>query len=205
MSYAFVSGFGGLGLRSKAGVVKGLRDSRRDGNAVHVVKRSVKVSMSYNDGKPEGKDRFFSILPYFLPLLDSLQYGSYLFQKFPVFKELVLYPLAPFYSIYRGIPFLDLAIFFGVFFLVVRNTNINRFIRYNAQQAIMLDLILIIPALFGGAAAQMPRFIAETGANTVFYSILAAVGYAVIENIRGELPNKIPLVSESVDSQIGPF
>mmetsp|Transcript_10372 Transcript_10372/g.31717 ORF Transcript_10372/g.31717 Transcript_10372/m.31717 type:complete len:202 (+) Transcript_10372:2-607(+) len=168
--------------------------------------RRVSVRMSYGgNDRPDGKTRLFSILPYMLPLLDSLQYGSFLFQKFPLLRELILVPLAPVFTIYRGIPFFDIAVFFGLFFLVVRNTNISRHIRYNAQQAIMLDLILILPGLFSGLGGQVPRAVTETASNTVFYAMLVSVGYAAVENAKGNLPNQIPLVSESVDSQIGPF
>jgi hypothetical protein len=57
-------------------------------------------------GGPRGspvstQDRLLSILPYFVPLLDSLSFGSFFFKRVPLAGSLVLAPLYPIYSIYR--------------------------------------------------------------------------------------------------------
>lgn len=51
-------------------------------------------------------------------------------------------------------PFGGLIFFFGLSFFT-RNQNLSRFVRFNIQQAILLDIILLIPGFFGGAAGNM--------------------------------------------------
>jgi uncharacterized membrane protein len=145
-------------------------------------------------------DRIWASLPYLLPLVDSLMFGAFLFRQFPPLQALFL-PLAPLMALNSG--FLGLIIFFLLFLLVVRNTNINHFIRFNAMQAILLDIVLIIcrillqllgPALQGG-------LIVETLMNVVFLGTLAAVGYSVVQTLRGQYA-EIPTISEAVHMQV---
>src|SRR5919199_3703719 len=108
-------------------------------------------------------DRIFASLPYLLPLIDGLAFGSrYLFPQFPVL-QLFFVPLAPLLQIY-SLPFASLIIFFALYLGVVRNENISHFIRFNAMQAIMLDIVLflcqvlvqyvLLPALQGGLVLE---------------------------------------------------
>lgn len=145
-------------------------------------------------------DRIWASLPYLLPLVDGLMFGVYLFRQFPPLQTLFL-PLAPLMALNSG--FFGLIIFFLLFLLVVRNTNINHFIRFNAMQAILLDIVLIIcrivlqllgPALQGG-------LIVETLMNVVFLGTLAAVGYSVVQTLRGQYA-EIPTISEAVHMQV---
>ena len=71
----------------------------------------------------------------------------------------------------------------------------------------MLDIALIFPQLFAGLRLEssLPGSIVEVCSTSVFYAMLFAVGYAVVCNVRGELPDQIPAVSASVDAQIGPY
>ncbi|MDJ1183171.1 Tic20 family protein [Roseofilum casamattae] len=148
-------------------------------------------------------DRIFACLPYLLPLLYGLPFGISLMQQFPILA-LLLIPLAPLMQIYSSIPFAGLIIFFALFMLVVRNTNINHFIRFNTMQAILIDIVLVLcslvmnyllqPVLRGGLAL-------ETLNNTIFLGVLVAVGYAIAQSIMGRYA-EIPTISEAAYTQV---
>lgn len=153
-------------------------------------------------GTPTIGDRIFACLPYLLPLMYALPFGGSLMAQFPVLQVLLI-PLQPVMAIYRIIPFAGLIVFFALFLLVVRNPSIPHFIRFNAMQAILIDLVLILCSLvmrFIVPALQM-SLLAETLSNAIFLGTIAAVGYAIIQSIRG-LYAEIPTLSEAAYMQV---
>ncbi|MEB3281912.1 MAG: Tic20 family protein [Lyngbya sp.] len=147
------------------------------------------------------RDRIFAVLPYLLPLMYGLQFGRFLFVQFPVLN-IILIPLAPLMSIYQAIPFAGLVIFFALYLLVVRNSNIPHFIRFNTMQAILLDIIIVLCSIIVGVfAAGLQGFILETIYNMLFLGILAAVIYSVVQSLRGQYA-EIPTISDAVYMQV---
>ena len=146
-------------------------------------------------------DRIFASLPYLLPLVDGVMFGKFLFQQFPVL-QLLLIPLAPLMQIYR-LPFASLIIFFALYLGVVRNENISHFIRFNAMQAILLDIVLMLCGLVLPifSKAFQVAFIAETLYNMVFLGALAAFVYAVVQSALGRYA-EIPPLSDAVYMQV---
>ncbi len=145
--------------------------------------------------------RIFACLPYLLPLVDGLMFGRFLFAQFPVLG-LFFVPLAPLVQIY-SLPFAGLIIFLALYIAVVRNESIKHFIRFNAMQAILLDIVLalcglVLPIL--GKAFQI-AFISETLYNTVFLGVLAAFVYAVAQSALGRYA-EIPPLSDAVYMQV---
>lgn len=145
-------------------------------------------------------DRIFASLPYLLPLIDGLAFGRFLFTQFPVL-QLLLIPLAPLMQIY-SLPLASLIIFFALYLGVVRNENISHFIRFNAMQAILLDIVLmlcgvVLPIFRGFQVA----FIAETLYNMVFLGAFAAFVYAVVQSLLGRYA-EIPPLSDAVYMQV---
>ena len=152
-------------------------------------------------------DRIFACLPYLIPLFDGLSFSFPFFNQFPALK-IILLPVLPLLSIYGqisgGIPFGSLIIFLLLFFLVVRNENINHFIRFNTMQAILIDIVLslcslilryvLIPIVGSG-------FILETLFNTIFLGVLAAVIYSVVQSALGRYA-EIPTISDAVYMQV---
>jgi fumarate reductase subunit D len=145
-------------------------------------------------------DRIFASLPYLLPLIDGLVFGRFLFTQFPVL-QLLLIPLAPLMQIY-SLPLASLIIFFALYLGVVRNENISHFIRFNAMQAILLDIVLMLCRLvlpiFDGLQVA---FIAETLYNMVFLGAFAAFVYAVVQSLLGRYA-EIPPLSDAVYMQV---
>jgi len=145
-------------------------------------------------------DRIFASLPYLLPLIDGLAFGRFLFAQFPVL-QLLLIPLAPFMQLYR-LPFASLIIFFALYLGVVRNENISHFIRFNAMQAILLDIVLMLCNLVLGIfEGPQVAFIAETLYNMVFLGAFAAFVYAVVQSLLGRYA-EIPPLSDAVYMQV---
>ncbi|MBD1850451.1 Tic20 family protein [Leptolyngbya sp. FACHB-711] len=148
-------------------------------------------------------DRIFACLPYLLPLIEALAFGVPFFTQFPALS-VVLVPLLPIVSLYGAIPFAGLIVFFGLYFGVVRNENINHFIRFNAMQAILIDIVLILcsiviqyllqPVLGGG-------LILETLFNVIFLGAMAAVIFSVVQTALGRYA-EIPSLSNAVHMQV---
>lgn len=148
-------------------------------------------------------DRIFASLPYLLPLIHGLVFGIFLFNQFSFLRWLQIL-LNPIISIYDAIPLASLVIFFALFLLVVRNERINHFIRFNAMQAILLDIVLFICDLLTDYIL-LPIFrsglIIETIFNTIFLGLLVAVGYGVIQSLLGRYA-EIPTISEAAYMQV---
>jgi hypothetical protein len=162
-------------------------------------------------GTATPQDRLFASLPYLLPLMEvcllafsyAMRYGIGLFAQVPAL-QLILVPLAPLIRVYTSFPFAGLIVFILLLTLVVRNTNINHFIRFNTMQAILLDIILILgqlilsmvlePVLRGG-------LLMDTLLNVVVLGILAAVVYCVSQTVLGRYA-EIPTLSEAVHMQV---
>lgn len=147
-------------------------------------------------------DRIFACLPYLLPLVESLSFGSFLFRQFPVL-QLLLIPLSPIVAIYRSIPFASLIIFLALFALVIRNEKINHFIRFNAMQAILLSIVLFLCSILLQVVGSVPGagFATQTLANTIFIGILAAFVYSVAQSLLGRYA-EIPAISDAVHMQV---
>jgi hypothetical protein len=153
-------------------------------------------------GSTTVKDRIFASLPYLLPIISVLPFGTFLFNQFPVL-QVILIPLAPVLFIYRSIPFAGLVVFFLLFLLVVRNERIIHFIRFNTMQAILIDILLVLCSLaqqilLGPLGANL---VTETLLNIVFLGTLAACGYSIVQSLRG-LYAEIPTLSEAVHAQV---
>ncbi|MEW6492087.1 MAG: Tic20 family protein [Cyanobacteriota bacterium] len=153
-------------------------------------------------GTTSVKDRIFASLPYLLPIISGLPFGSFLFRQFPAL-QIFLLPLQPVLLIYSSIPFAGMVVFFLLFLLVVRNERIAHFIRFNTMQALLLDILLV---LFGLALQILMRglgtnLITETLINIVFLGTVAACGYSIVQSLLGRYA-EIPTLSEAVHAQV---
>ena len=161
-------------------------------------------------GTATPQDRLFASLPYVLPLMEvcllAFTYamrGLGLFAQFPVF-QLILVPLAPLIRVYTGFPFAGLIVFILLLSLVVRNSNISHFIRFNTMQAIMLNIVIFLariildmvlsPIMRGG-------LLLDTLLNVVVLGVLAGVVYCVSQTVLGRYA-EIPTLSEAVHMQV---
>ncbi len=148
------------------------------------------------------QDRIFACLPYLLPLVEGIVFGSFLLRQFPAL-EVIFLPLLPVIAIYNSLPFAGLIIFFALFMLVVRNEKISHFIRFNTMQAILLDIVLVLSGLFVRVLSPVPgsNFAIETLANTIFIGLVVAVVYSVAQSLMGRYA-EIPAISDAVYMQV---
>ena len=65
-----------------------------------------------------------------------------------------------------------------------------------------MDIALIFPSLLGQIPIPMPGMIVNSGSNFVYLAMLGSVSYAFISNLSGNVPDKIPVVSDAAGSQI---
>ncbi|MET0032649.1 MAG: Tic20 family protein, partial [Limnospira maxima] len=84
--------------------------------------------------------------------------------------------------------------------LVVRNENIPHFIRFNAMQSILLNIIILGCSLILGII-PLQGFIQETLFNMIFLGVLASVSYGIVQSIRGQYA-EIPTISDAVYMQV---
>ena len=138
--------------------------------------------------------RAISVIFYTLPLKASLPFASYLLFKFS-FLKVLLYLTFPVAIIERSLPFGGILLFLILFAGLVRNPNVPYFVRFNACQALLLDIALII-------ITYLLRIfpLAELGL-VVFVFTLSIFLFAIFQCINGVEP-EIPLISKSVRMQI---
>lgn len=137
-------------------------------------------------------------------MLDGLRFGKFFLVQFPQVAQLLV-PLDPIIRLYYTFPFAGLIVFFALYLGVINNPNFSRYVRFNGMQAVLLDIILILPGLLesvfkvpmGGPGLQL--YI--TLQNTIFLFLLACVAYGAGSCIVGQTP-RLPLVADAADAQI---
>jgi len=153
-------------------------------------------------------DRFGSILPYWLPLLEGLQnFGQQILPDYPfslmsIYKK-TLMPLVIFYVTHPALAFI---IFFILYYLFVRAKSPipdRPFIRFNVLQAILLFLI---NSLLGATFRALPiefrmSLYGFMLCNTLFWFVLSTIIYSVIKSLQGSYA-RIPVISQAVRIQI---
>lgn len=156
-------------------------------------------------------DRLYAILPYALPITSVVFFGAFLFVQFPPLMTIflpILY-LSKILSI-SIIDFISIRFvaWFCVFIFLVRGYKVNHFIRFNAMQALLLDIIValvgaiveLLSIVFG--KLEFFPFLLQIIASVTFLGITAAFVYSLFECIRGKYADKLPVVSDVSYSQV---
>ena len=145
--------------------------------------------------------RLSSVFLYTLPLKASIPFGYDLFSKYSYLNvlKIISFPVA---IIEESLPLGGLLFFVILFAGLVRNPNVPYFIRYNAFQAILLDISLIIISYLLRilSISSLGSFISVLG-SIVFIFTLCIFIYSISQCIYGVEP-EIPLISKSVRMQI---
>jgi uncharacterized membrane protein len=129
-----------------------------------------------------------------LPLKSSIPFGYYLFYKYS-FLKLVLLVTFPIAIIEKSLPFGNFLLLIVLFAGLVRNPKVPYFVRYNACQALLIYIALIIISYL---IRILPIF--ELG-SFIFIFALCIFIYSIYQCIFGVEP-EIPLISKSVRMQI---
>lgn len=140
-------------------------------------------------------------------MLDGLQFGKFIFFQYP-FIARALSPLAPLAMLYNSFPLASFIAFIAVYSGIVNNQNFSRFVRYNALQAVLLDVLIIVPQILLTNVFHAPSdnegfgFSIYVGAlNTVFLFVAISVAYGMGSSLVGQTP-RLPIVAEAADSQM---
>lgn len=161
-----------------------------------------------NDGEIYGPDKIKSCIPYILPLIDGDTFGKYIYERIPPLGNLDYLFLRPLVESIQATPILSILLFTS-FAIGPRFVNLSRDVRFNAQQAVLLDLCLILPILLGDTISEadvhLSRSILEPTSNFVWYANVSMVVYCIVSNLRGKRPDGIPFISAAADYAIGPF
>ena len=166
------------------------------------------AKIKFNGSKITIIDRFGSIIPYLLPLLEGLQnFGQQILPDYP-FGIMIIYkktfmPLVLFYVTHPALAFIA---FFVLYYLFVRAKSPlpNRpFIRFNVLQSILLFLI---NSLLGAVFRALPiefrmSLYGLMFCNTLFWFVLSTISYSIFKSLEGKYA-KIPVISQAVRIQI---
>ena len=152
--------------------------------------------------------RLVAPLMYLLPWSDAIPLGfgpDGLFLQYPVLRPLVL-PALPLMQLERSIPFGlgGLLLFFVLFLAVVRNPNVPYFLRFNALQALLTDIALIVLSI-GFRLLLQPiaagTLLLGTLTSAVVVAVLAILLFSLVECLRGREPD-LPGISQAVRMQL---
>ena len=135
-----------------------------------------------------------SVFLYTLPLNASIPFGLDFFDKYP-FLNLLSFLTYPIQIIESSSSFGGLFLFIIIFAGLVRNPKVPYFVRYNACQALLLDIALIIISLFFGILPIVQL------APIIFIFTICIFIFSISQCINGVEP-EIPLISKSVRMQI---
>ncbi|KAL3137280.1 Protein TIC 20-II, chloroplastic [Trebouxia sp. C0010 RCD-2024] len=146
--------------------------------------------------------RVFAALMYIIPWIDVIALGREVYHNFPFSITLFLIP-GPFVGIYYSSQFAPLVVFFLLFLSVVKNTKLHHFVRFNAMQGIMLDIVAM---LFSIVRAYFPAEVRWSAILPVFdmfsWNIcMGTIIYCVFWTLWGKYAD-VPYVSDSVYMQV---
>jgi hypothetical protein len=161
-----------------------------------------------DEGDIRGPDRIKSCIPYMLPLIDGDSFGRFIYERIPPLASLDYVFLRPFVDGFHAVPFLSILLFmtFALAPQLFRD-SLSREVRFNAQQAVLIDVALIFPTLIGEAieGEKVPRQLLEPSTNFVWIAYVSLVVYSVTSCLRGKKPDGIPFISGAAEFAVGPF
>lgn len=159
------------------------------------------VSASYT---VPSTDRLLSVLSYTLPCLNALPYGRLLISRYPILASLTA-PLFPLLSAYQSVPQAGFVAFFALYLALARNPNMSRYVRFNAMQAVMLDVMLTLPVLLqrilGTPSGRAGLRVLEFGYGAIFVLGVGSFFYSVLCCVVGRTPY-LPVVSSAANGQL---
>ncbi|KAL8226452.1 hypothetical protein R6Q57_016284 [Mikania cordata] len=173
-------------------------------NSGHRLRRTtVIIAKSKNTDSADGPDRLISAVCYFYPFFDGIQYGKYAINQFP-FLQALIQPLVPAIRVFKSFPFNGFLVFLTLYFVVVRNPNFSRFVRFNTMQAIVLDVLLIFPDLLERGFDPKDGIgldLLMSLDSTMFLFMLVCLIYGSSSCFLGQIP-RLPIVAEAADRQV---
>ena len=146
-------------------------------------------------------DRFFGSLAYLLPIADVYFFGVFVFDQFPIVRELYT-PLLPLVTLNNG--FGGFILFMVLYIGVAANPQVSRFIRFNVLQAILIGILIsLCQLLLQYVLVKIPGIEALTQVlmNTVFFGTIVMAVYGIAMSALGKY-TEIPQLSETAQMQV---
>lgn len=172
-------------------------------NPIQKPRRTCIRAQSDGNDSADAPDRIISAVCYFYPFFDGIQYGKYVITQFAPVQALIQ-PLVPAIRVFKSFPFNGFLVFLTLYFVVVRNPNFSKYVRFNTMQAIVLDVLLIFPDLLersfnprGGLGLDLLMSLD----STVFLFLLVSLVYGSSSCLLGQVP-RLPIVAEAADRQV---
>ncbi|MED6208353.1 Protein TIC 20-II, chloroplastic [Stylosanthes scabra] len=171
-------------------------------NGTVSTRTSTTTKCSYTSPPPT--ERLISIAAYTLPFFNSLQYGRFILSANP--NLAVLFdPLIPLLSLYRSLPYASFIAFFALYLGIVRNTSLSRYVRFNAMQAVTLDVLLVVPLLIQRILAPgrtgLGFQVMVWSHNALFVFSVVCFVYSVVTCVVGRTPT-LPFVADAASRQL---
>ncbi|XAR56790.1 hypothetical protein NMG60_11037385 [Bertholletia excelsa] len=167
------------------------------------IRRPVTAKSKGGGDSADVPDRIISAVCYFYPFFDGIQYGKYVITQFSPIQALI-HPLLPAIKVFKSFPLNGFLVFLTLYFVVVRNPNFSRYVRFNTMQAIVLDVLLIFPDLIertfnprDGLGLDLMMSLD----STVFLYLLVCLLYGSSSCLLGQLP-RLPIVAEAAERQV---
>ncbi|KAG4952877.1 hypothetical protein AAZX31_14G013600 [Glycine max] len=165
--------------------------------------RTLIVAKSNGSDSADVPDRLISALCYFYPFFDGIQYGKYVITQFYPLQAIVQ-PLVPAIRVFKSFPFNGFLVFLTLYFVVVRNPNFSKYVRFNTMQAVVLDVLLIFPDLLERGFNPKDGLgldLIMSLDSTVFLFLLVCLIYGSSSCLLGQIP-RLPIVAEAADRQV---
>lgn len=184
--------------------------AKREASAAKLAaEKAEAVAELINNRPPTRADRILAGLPYLFPLLDALPYGRVIIEQFHLQYNPIFAVFALLFTIYQSVPFSGLIAFFSLNVLT-NNLRLNRLVRFNIQQAILLDISLIFPGILGSVVAfaakglgfSVPAEVANAASSALFLTFVGLFLYGVGTSWLGVEGDGIPFISERVKQRV---
>ena len=148
--------------------------------------------------------KLFGCFLYLLPWSDGIVFGKYLFENFP-FLSLLEYIALPIWFIEQIIPFGlgNLVLFLALFIGVARNPDVPYFLRFNALQALLINIAIFLVNYAFQILIQpiSGKLIVSSVSSTIFVILLTIIIFSFLECLQGKEPD-LPGISEAVKMQL---
>nr|XP_027087181.1 protein TIC 20-II, chloroplastic-like [Coffea arabica]XP_027087926.1 protein TIC 20-II, chloroplastic-like [Coffea arabica] len=144
-------------------------------------------------------DRLMSAASYCYPLFNGFQYGRFLLSEYPILAT-PFKPIIPVVSAYHSIPYASFISFFAFYLGIVRNPNVSRYVRFNALQALVLDVVLVVPMMVQQILSPGLN-LTILGYNCLFVFLVACFAYALGCSVLGKTPY-LPFIAEAASRQL---
>jgi len=146
--------------------------------------------------------KILAALAYLLPLAEGLQFALPLLQMAPALS-LLFAPIILVNFLLTSIPFGGLILII-IFITAAQNRELPRMLRFNLEQAVLLDIALILPSLlFAGASTTGDANLALSVAVLSFTLLFFVATWCILKILlRDEIPDDIPVISNAAKNFI---